>query len=179
MGAEITIDSFDELEKSLLLINEYLKEEMIAELQRQGHDVTGNLINSITEVIVRDTDFIRMDGMFIFYGPFVDRGRKAGVRKVPIDALMDWIQKKGFETDIKKVKGMAFAIQKTIFDKGVSQEDSWHGTDTANFMTGTLLKEQKRIDDDVFNSVNNVLELIIFNIVQDTNQQIEGNTTTL
>lgn len=172
---DLTVESFDELEKSLLLIYEYLTEEMVAELQRQGHDVTGTLMNSIQSVIVKSTDFIRMDGIFVFYGQFVDRGRKPGVRRVPIDALIDWIKRKGFESDLKKIKGMAFAIQKTIFDKGISQPDSWRGEDTANWMTGVLLKDKKKIDDDIFNSITASMELIIFNIVQDTNFQITGN----
>lgn len=168
------VAEFNRLEQSLLLIFDYLKVEMIAELQRQGHRVTGKLINSIEGTIVKSTDFIRLDGTFIYYGRFVDTGRRAGAKRVPIEALEDWIKRKGFENDAKKIKGIAFAIQKTIFDKGISQPTTWKGESTKNFMTGTLNKNEKRIQDDVFDATEEALELIIFNVLKDIESKSNG-----
>ncbi len=142
-------EAFNRIERALELIFEYLKEQMIAELQRQGHSVTDVLINSIERKITQFADVIRMEGSFVVYGQWVDRGRRPGTKKVPIEALEDWIKRKGFESDAKAIRGMAFAIQTSIFKKGISQPDSWRGTDTANFMTATLDKNEKQIEDDI------------------------------
>lgn len=168
-------EAFDKIEQTLLSVYEYLRVELVEELQKQGHSLTGDLINSIDKVIVKGTDFIREDVSFIFYGWFVDTGRRAGGRRVPIDVLEEWIKRKGFESDAKKVRGMAFAIQQTIFDKGISQPTSWKGTDTKGWMTNVLTKNENRIADDIFNTVNDAMDLIITNIVRDTNVKISGN----
>ena len=179
MNANDQLEGLEQLEESLTRIFEYLHEAMVAELVRQGHAVTNQLIDSIKMQITKSTDFIRLDGMFVFYGAFVDRGRPAGIRKVPIQALIEWITQKGFEKDVKKIKGMAFAIQTSIFQKGISTPQSWRGEDTKNWMTKTLEDNQNRINDDVFNAVSSAMELTIFNIVNDTNTTIQGNTIKL
>lgn len=58
------------------------------------------------------------------YYDYVDRGRKAGIRKVPIDALLNWISKKRIKG--RSAKGrfisnnqLAFAIQTSIFKVGI------------------------------------------------------------
>ena len=169
------LEAFHKLEESLLNIFEYLKVELIAELQRQGHNVTGDLIDSIENETIKGSDFIREDVSFAFYGRFVDTGRKAGIRRVPIDVLEEWIVRKGFESDAKKVKGMAFAIQKTIFDKGISQPTSWKGTDTANWMTSTVEKNEDRISQDLAIAIDEAMDIIITNIINDTNTVIKQN----
>ena len=171
-------DSF-KLAETLQMIMEYLKTAMVAELQAQGHANTGGLVDSIEGVIINRTNFVQLDGMFNFYGRFVDTGRRTGVRKVPIYALMQWIRQKGFESDAKKVKGMAFAIQKSIFNKGISTPQSWKGTSTRDWMTKTLTKNESRIADDIFNSVDSALDIIIDNLVRETNTSIRGNTVKL
>ncbi len=179
MPTLIESKSFDSLEISLGKIYEYLQVSMIAELQSQGHSNTNTLINSVHQEIIRSTDFIQLNGMFVFYGKFVDSGRRAGARRVPIDVLEEWIKQKGFENDAKKIRGMAFAIQKTIFDKGISTSQSWKGEATKNWMTKVLVEKDLQIKDDVFNATRIAMELIISNIVRDTNILIQGNTIKL
>lgn len=164
------------IEKSLLNIYEYLRVKMVDELQRQGHVVNGTLLNSIQGEIVKSTDAISLDGTFVYYGKFVDSGRRRGARKVPIQALENWIIAKGFESDAKKVRGMAFAIQQSIFKKGISTSESWNGESTKNWMTGVLNSSQKKVEDDVYNSVEDALELILFNILKDVESKSTGNT---
>ena len=106
--------NIQKIEEALILIGEYLKEAMIVELALQGHKNTGQLINSIENKVEPLLQSVRLTGEFAFYGRFVDTGRRPGTRKVPIDVLEAWIKQKGFENDAKKVRGMAFAIQKTI-----------------------------------------------------------------
>lgn len=161
------VNSFNILEQRLLYIYSYLKVAMVEQLQRQGHTVTEKLLNSIDKEIHRGTDYIQLDCTFIFYGRFVDTGRKAGGKKVPIDALVDWIKAKGFESDAKKIKGMAFAIQQTIWKKGISQPTSWRRTSTAGWMSKPLKNKEEKIENDVFDAVGESLELIIFNALKE------------
>lgn len=161
----------NDLQSVLRYVFSYLKEQMIAELIQQGHKVSGQLIESIDSEITSSVEVVKLDGTFIYYGRFVDTGRRAGGRKVPIDALMEWIKQKQFETDIKKIKGMAFAIQQTIFKHGISQSSSWKGTTTGQFMTKTLDKNAQRISDDVKKAVQNSLESAIFSIINEINQR--------
>lgn len=179
---------FNELEQSLVLIGEYLKAEMIAELVRQGHKITGGLINSITTEINNGTDYIQLDGAFVYYGRFVDTGRRAGAKRVPIDVLVEWIKAKGFQASAEQTegknfnvdkwrKGLAFAIQKTIFDKGISTSASWKGESTKNWMTGTLERNEKRIEKDVFEATEITMELIINNMLLDIQKKSNNKVT--
>lgn len=172
-------NAFNNLEPALQNIFTYLKVQMIEELQRQGHVVNGKLMNSIESEIKRGTDFIQLDGTFIFYGRFVDTGRRKGVKKVPIVALEDWIRAKGFETDAKKIRGIAFAIQKSIHDKGISTPETWKGESTKGWMSNVLERNDKRIQDDIYNSVTDAMELIVFNMLKEIESKSTGNTVKL
>ena len=108
------------------IIGAYIK-ALIVELALQGHNATGTLINSITTNVLSAPNASILFGEFVYYGRFVDLG-KTGARRVPIDALIKWIKQKGFESVAKKIRGMAFAIQKTIFEKGISTPQSWKGS---------------------------------------------------
>ena len=48
---------------------------------------------------------------------FAKYGRGPG-EKPPLDPLIEWITKKGIVTDKKEVRGTAFAIQRSIGEKG-------------------------------------------------------------
>ena len=157
--------NIEKIEQALTMIGDYMKDALIVELVLQGHKATGQLIDSIEHKIFSTLNSVMLTGEFNFYGRFVDTGRKAGTRRVPIDALETWIKQKGFETDAKKVRGMAFAIQKTIFDKGISTPSSWAGETTKDWMTKTLDSSTPRIDKDVEDAVDKQMELIVSNII--------------
>jgi hypothetical protein len=66
----------------------------------------------------------RIDGATItitapFYAEFVERGRKPGVRRVPISVLLKWIKKEGIGGGTVSANRLAFAIQRTIFLLGI------------------------------------------------------------
>jgi len=161
----------NQLENVLRYVFSYLKQQMIAELILQGHKATGQLIESIDNEITSSTELVKLDGTFVYYGRFVDTGRRAGGKKVPIDAIIEWIKVKQFESDIKKIKGMAFAIQQNIFKHGISQQSSWRGTTTGQFMTKVLENNKQQISDDVRKAVQTSLESAIFSIVNEINQR--------
>ena len=159
------LNTNEKIELALENIGQYLKDALIVELVLQGHRASGDLINSIENRIIPMLSSVRLTGEFIFYGRFVETGRKAGVKKVPIEALEAWIRQKGFETDAKKVRGMAFAIQKTIFDKGISTAQSWSGEDTKGWMSKVLEASEPQISKDIEAAVDAEMELIIDNMI--------------
>lgn len=167
----------EDIQASLLYIFEYLKFQMIEELQRQGHNVTGKLIESIDKEINFGTDYVQLDGSFIYYGKFVDTGRRAGGKKVPIAALEDWIRAKGFERDAKKVKGMAFAIQTNIWKKGISTSQSWAGERTKDWMTKTLNTNDEFITTELNKSIGVAFDLAIDNLLQEVVSKSKGTVT--
>jgi len=100
--------------KGLELIGEFVLDLMKTELEEQGHRATGKLIDSMTYKINGDSiEFYAED-----YAKFVDSGRKKGARKVPIDALIAWIEQKGIASGDTEVKKVAYAIQTAIFKEG-------------------------------------------------------------
>ena len=97
------------------------------ELDLQKHRATGKLIESLEIKTILNKAFgyrIQLHGEA--YGEYVDRGRKAGGKRVPIKALMDWIKVKGMASGDKAVKSLAFAIQQKIFKQGIPTFGSMH-----------------------------------------------------
>mgnify|MGYP001606123792 CR=1 FL=1 len=165
MAAEINKEKITEV---LTLIGEYLNDAMLVELLLQGHKASGKLADSISSKVTTTLNSVLLTGEFEYYGRFVDTGRKAGVRRVPIAALEAWIKQKGFESDAKKVRGMAFAIQRTIFEKGISTPESWKGETTKDFMTKTLTASEDKITADINAAVDAQMEIMIVNMVTET-----------
>jgi len=106
------------IKAGLALLGEFLERELRKELVSQGHVARADLLDSIDLFVEETPTKIILKGKFIDYGQFVDRGRRKGSRP-PIEALEDWIRVKGIERDAKKVRGVAFAIAKTIEAKGI------------------------------------------------------------
>lgn len=111
----------DTLEKILNALREEFKAlfQLILEDDRYGtNEKVGintlkdsNLHNSVE--VVR-TEFT-YDLYAAFYLPFVESGRKPLAKRVPIGALIEWIQRKGISNDVK----VAYAIQNAIFREGI------------------------------------------------------------
>lgn len=115
------------------LFTEQLKNKIAAKIYPYGHPdikgvgnkiASGDLYNSIRyNVIKQDEDYV-LEISYSDYFQYVNRGRRMGVKRVPIKALLDWIK-------IKKLKGrdkkgrfiknlsLAFAIQQNIYKFGI------------------------------------------------------------
>ena len=154
------------IELGLTMIADYLKPLLVAELETQGHQATGDLIESIDHTIRKEVGAIILEGKFLDYGSYVERGRRAKAKRVPLDALIEWIKQKGFESDAKKVRGLAFAIQKKIFDVGISTPDSWKGETTKNWLSKTLNSQKQKITNDIKELITKEMMLIITNMVE-------------
>ena len=64
-------------------------------------------------------DFRRMQFLANDYLEYVDKGRRAGTRKVPINALLDWITRYNVVAPGKTPVQLAFAIQQNIYKNGI------------------------------------------------------------
>ncbi|MGL4855264.1 MAG: hypothetical protein ACRC37_08455, partial [Lentisphaeria bacterium] len=86
---------------------------------------------------------------------------------VPINVLMKWIKVKGLENDIKKVKSLAFAIQRKIFNVGISTPQSWNGESTKNFLTKTLENITSQVNSQISAAVGEMVEVQFSNMIQE------------
>ena len=107
----------------------YIEKLIILELQKelieQGHEATGNLVNSFEGRTVVLPNKIVVDILMDDYGTYVNEGRKPGGKKVPINVLVEWIEKRAIANGDKEVKNLAFAIQQTIFKEGSPTSNSY------------------------------------------------------
>lgn len=149
------------------VLGQFIINELGKELIKQNHRATGNLIASLDYAIEHRGDLFSIIVTSLPYGGFVNTGRRAGAKKVPIQVLVEWIKQKGIATNNKKVLGIAFAIQNKIhkegsptknrvrkFGKGVDFID-----DTLERINGEI---EKRIADIVFAPI----EISIDNLVK-------------
>lgn len=142
-----------------------LQEELVAELISQGHKATGDLVNSVEVIVKEESGSAIMDGLFIFYGRNVDQGRRAGGKKVPLDALIEWVKQKNFTQDAKEAKGVAFRIQRKIHEVGISTPSSWAGELTKNWMTNVLSRNEDTIAEEISDGATEAIEIALSNII--------------
>lgn len=132
-----------------LIINELGKE-----LIKQQHRATGDLISSLDYRLKNRSIGFTLEILMNDYGLFVNTGRKPGKKKVPIQALLEWIKQKGIETNNKKALGVAFAIQKTIQKEGSPTRNSRAKGKRTEFIDDTL----ERLDNVITSMVGDLYE---------------------
>lgn len=110
------------LDKALAYVGEYYLEEVRSQLIQDGTQSTGELAASLDTNIVGD----EIDIVNTKYGKAVDEGSRpasqgsAKVSKAFIADILEWASLKGITPDKGgSMKGMAFAIAKTIKKRGV------------------------------------------------------------
>lgn len=89
------------------------------ELLNQGHTASEALFNSIQSVIEQTLTGITISTQALYYAKFVNAGRKPGTKGVPIDVLVEWIRRKRLSMEGKRERSVAFAMQRSIRDKGI------------------------------------------------------------
>lgn len=107
--------AFFELEQ----LGELLVNDMSNYLIESGKLSTGNLVKSLKHKIEDSAAGIELNIYGTDYAKWVDRGRKKGGKKVPISALLKWVEQKGIATGDKKLRQIAFAIQTNIWKNGI------------------------------------------------------------
>jgi hypothetical protein len=85
---------------------------------------SGNLYNSLTATVMPNGDDFELVITYADYFKYVNQGRRAGVKKVPLTALLDWIKIRGIRGRDKKGRfipnlSLAFAIRQNIYKYGI------------------------------------------------------------
>ena len=99
--------------------------ELQAELIGQGHKATGSLVNSFEGSVLTLPKSIVIQVLMNDYGIYVNEGRREGVKRVPLQVLMSWVEQKAIASGNKEVKNVAFAIQQKIFQEGSPTKGSF------------------------------------------------------
>ncbi len=163
---------FKIIESTLLSIGDFLTRQLKDELKRQGHELTGKLIDSVNSKVKRFVDKIELRGSMFFYGRFMEEGVKPEQIKSPfaparIEGLTKWVQIK-FAVDAKKAKGIAFAIA-TIHKKvGMPSRNKKFAPEKTSFLTKTLDKNEDRITRSIEDGTTQQLDILLTNVIRDT-----------
>ena len=152
-----------QLEMQLYQIATFLKEDIKQQLLDDGHRATGELIESINTVVSKGSDMFVIEGMMGKTGLFIITGRQAGAKGVPIDALVKWIENKGFSDGIRSTRGIAFAIQKSIKEKGIKPDD---------FIGKVFEKDRDLIYQKLQSAAYDALNVSLTNLINNANKFI-------
>ena len=106
-------------------VGNFIIKALQVELIEQGHKATGNLVNSFEQRFLELPNSLVLEILMDDYGKYVDSGRRKGAKKVPLDVLIAWIERKAIVNGDKEVKSLAFAIQQTIFKEGSPTKGSF------------------------------------------------------
>lgn len=152
------------MEAALTHIANWLKIKLQDELERQGHVATADLGNSIEVAVEEIRNGFELKGSYLYYGRYVDTGRAPGVTRVPIDALLDWIRVKGITFEGKSELQTAFAIQTSIFNKGIPTDGD---RDKLRWMSGTLEANETELDAMIREAAGSYVTTIFNNMIEE------------
>lgn len=134
---------------------------------------SGKLYNSLKANVVSTPEGFRLELQYADYYKNVNFGRRAGGKKVPIKALMDWIKIRGLRKRDAKgrfvkggIRSLAFAIQTNIFKFGIrranifdkaydSLEDALENPPA--FLRDDFVRLYEAIEQDVENFIMNTI----------------------
>jgi hypothetical protein len=153
-------------------INKYLEQIAKAELLAQKHRATGKLIDTFTVKDRKAGDIIYIEGRMENYGEWVDTGRAVGARRVPIQALIEWIRIKGIASG-EQVKGMAFAIQEKIYKEGIPTRGSRRIAAKRTRFVKETLKQANNLPIMIEQYDKTMLEAAIKNLIEDVKHTIK------
>lgn len=101
---------------------EAIKQDVIAEQQRQNKIASGESIRSY-EVVTEGNELYTVGQLKASnYWDFIENGRGPG-KFPPLERIQQWIKEKGIESDLRKIKSLAYVIGKKIAEKGTNQYD--------------------------------------------------------
>lgn len=172
--------AFDILHKKLTVLGDKLKKDLTTELLLQKHKASGKLINSIDMEVKQTVDRISLTESHLFYGDFVDRGRPAGLGASTRNgnfqlALERWVRIKGFATEDKEVRNIAFLIRRKIFREGIPTRRSRSlAPRRLNWLTGTVEQNNDLIEQTLEEALILEFDVIIDNILATTNAKIKA-----
>lgn len=144
-------------------IAQYLCETLQMELLNQGHTASEALFNSINSVVDNTLFGVCIDVEALYYAKHVNKGRAAGQKGVPLDALVEWVRQKKLNLKGKKEQSVAFAIQRSIKDKGIKPsrfiDKSIDKFDKSKKLEHNIERFMKEWMDDVVKTISDQLKV--------------------
>ena len=146
-----------------LIGNEYAKAFGI-ELVRQGRESrAGGLIKSL-EVQPEAPNSVSISGNY--YWTFLDKGVKASQIKSPkaparINALVEWLGRKGVAGSDAVIRGIAYAIAYTHSKKGMPTRNGRFDRSRINFVDKAIKSRQRNINEVIDTELNKSVDIIL------------------
>lgn len=103
----------------ILQIRQYLSDTLQMELLKTGHISSEALFNSIDTIVERTLSGITITAKGLFYGKYVNAGRRKGKKGVPVNKILEWIRRTKMNIYGKREESVAFAIQTSIKQRGL------------------------------------------------------------
>ena len=153
---------FKGIELIALFVIDFIKAEFVA----QGHSNTGKLEDSLTWKL--EGNKINIYG--VDYAKWVESGRQKGAKRIPIDALITWVEQRGIVNGDKEVKNVAYAIQQKIFQEGSPTNGSLQFSNNGRrdkFITYAIDENSKAI----FDKISEVMGAMITGQFEDMMQE--------
>jgi hypothetical protein len=133
---------------------------------------SGNLYNSLTATVMPNGDDFELVITYADYFKYVNEGRRAGVKKVPLTALLDWIKIRGIRGRDKKGRfipnlSLAFAIRQNIYKYGIRPANIYDkGLDSLEAIFENPPPELQQAYTDLYAAIeNDVVNFVDANIV--------------
>jgi len=153
-------------------INKLIIKELQRELIGQGHEASGNLVNSFEQRVIEVPNGVALEILMDDYGTYVNDGRKSGGKKVPINVLVEWIERKAIVTGNKEVKSLAFAIQQSIHKEGSPTSGSFKFSNNGRrkgFIDFVIANELDDVLDELEKEVFEGFDTSVAEIIKDFN----------
>ncbi len=148
------------------LLFKFISKQLTDELIRQGHKLTGALINSLDSKVRETTSGTSFDYLMLVYGrslndgikpaniPYTIGGAPRGGKSKYIEGLINFALKK-FTLDKKKATGIAFAIARKQKEKGFPL------TGKIGFIDNVLSADMDEITELISDYYEEIIQLMI------------------
>lgn len=144
--------------------------ELQDELTKQGHNNTGKLHDSIMVELKRQADTTVIRGKAQFYGKNVDKGRKPGGKRIPLKVLEKWVKSRGIATGVKKIRGIAFLIQRAIWTHGSPTPGAFKfskNTKRLEWISSALDRQDRRMEEKITDAVTAEFDALLERVTAD------------
>lgn len=129
------------------------------EIALVDEDRGGGALQKSIDVVVREKiGGMEIVGQMLYYGKFVDQGRRPGAKGVPIDALISFIRRRKISIPGQKERQTAFMIQRSIKKKGIKP---------THFITKTISDNEKNIEQYITEALGSLVDVRLDHIFTD------------
>lgn len=149
------------LEQKLFQLATFLEAEIKRQLIDDEHRASGKLVDSIKNIVSQGADSFTIEGEMLIYGGAIISGRRAGTKRIPVDALIEYLNNLNFSSDVKRTRGVAFHIQKRIFEEGIEEDD---------FLDKVFDQNEQKIESDIFEATEQDLTIALNNLITQAQQ---------